>query len=104
MKTIPKEFQKGGWHHELVSRIRDVALYKRWKDTSPAPHYEVVVIKVAKACELHGIQYEEQETYPGPHSFGKLGWTYPTLELAQTKYKELTKIVPKKIIKNKIPA
>ncbi len=99
MKTIPDTFTKSGWHHKLLHRTRGIAVFERWKDSSPSPHFEVIRIVIQPATEIQGHAIEEGEKYPGSSQFGTMAWSYPTLDKAMVKFAELTKVVPKKIKK-----
>jgi cellulose biosynthesis protein BcsQ len=90
MKTLPIEFEKSGWRHRQLKRCDHRALYKRMKDSSTAPHYEVFRVTVNKERVMGGTVIPESEHYPSANDFGKIAWAYPTFELAIEKYKELT--------------
>lgn len=102
MKTLEVEFDKSGWHHRQLQRVGDIALYERWKDTSPASHYEVIEVGKFEDVVLHGRAIEDRESYPGASSFGKTAWTFPTLDLAQARFQFLT--APKKLPKKPKPS
>lgn len=99
MKTLPITFTKAEWHHEQIAREGLRAIYKRWKDSSPAPHYEVILIKEGKEFTIKGEDYPATELYPSANDFGVRGWTYPTLERSQQKYKELKPPTKKTVVK-----
>ncbi len=101
METLPLTFTESNWHHEQVCRTKDYALYKRWKDTSHAPHWEVIEIGQFKEKKMFDKTVAAHEYYPGATNFGVSAWTFPTMELAQARYDELTKPVIKKAIKRK---
>lgn len=86
MKELPSSFTRSGWLHDLVQRSKNRAIYSRHKPTSPAPHYEVIRIVTQQPNTVGDIHYEGGECYPSDRQFGKLGWTFPTLEAAQAKY------------------
>lgn len=85
MLTLPESFVKSGWHHQQVKRRGMVAIYKRWKDPA-RPHWETIIIREAKESEYS----QAMECYPGPSSFGKYGWTYPTESQAEEKFREVS--------------
>ena len=49
--------------------------------------YEVVIIRHAPACVIHGNPMPAREVYPGNEAWGKLGWTCKTLEEAMQRMK-----------------
>jgi hypothetical protein len=90
MKTVPPLFTKSDWTHQMLSRIGQIAIYRRAKEVSPAPHYEVVVIEPYQAGVVMGREIEAGESYPSAAQWGTKGWTYRSLEMAQAKFRELT--------------
>lgn len=102
MKLLETTFDKSGWHHLQLRRVGDVALYQRWKDTSAAPHYEVIEVGKMENVSIHGHEIEDKEFYPGASSFGNIAWTFPTLELATERFLLLT--VPRKLPKKPKPS
>lgn len=101
MTPIPLTFTESNWNHEQVCRTENYAIYKRWKDSSPQPHYETIEIGKSPDKIMFGKTVPAHEYYPGAPQFGDMGWTFPTLEKAQARYDELTKPVVKKVIKKK---
>lgn len=93
MKTLESEFRKGPWFHRLLKRTPHKALYERWKETSAAPHYEVIkiLIKDPKDVKMgeNIAHYEGGEHYPGDNEFRVLGWSYQDLAHAERKYDSL---------------
>lgn len=100
-EPLKESFYEHGHHHELVKRIGDVAIYKRWsrlslrefKGCGRNPHFEVVVIQhqpeqdaMFKGVPVH---FTAKELYPTQPYWGKLGWTYQSLERAEAKFQEL---------------
>lgn len=100
MKTLDLTFVKKEWHHEQVKRVGNVAIYKRWKEegkyaASPAPHWEVIIVKSHNGFFITDAKTKEKvwippaETYPGETTWGTLGWSYDSLEKAETKFEEV---------------
>ncbi len=94
--TLPKEFTKLGWNFQQVFRKADVAVYRRWKDTSPNPHFEAIRIRWQEACERNGIHYAAGERYPSDATWGKDGFTLMDEATAITKAKSLISMARKK--------
>lgn len=94
MKILEIKFIKSEWSHEQIKRVSDFAIYKRWKEkgkfpASPKPHYEVIIIKSHNGYTVNDVYVEPAETYPGESSFGKLGWSFESLEKAEEKFNSL---------------
>lgn len=80
-----------------VSRKGNVAIYRRNKvSDGSCQGYETIVIKTVKAGTVYAKgatpTVADTESYPGAQSFGKLGWSYPSLGAAEAKMEELTKV------------
>ena len=90
MKTLPKQFRKGGFDYILVERIGNAAIYRQTK--LPALHecYEVGRIRQNKAREAFGRQIEASESWPSSEEWGRLAWTYRDLRHARERLATLT--------------
>jgi hypothetical protein len=94
------EIVKGRWgKYYLVKRTDDVAIYSKDFEAANARCFEVFLIKkidAKKAAESFkkrfGTEYDIdtlpdfREKYPRDEDFGKIAWTYPTLELSKIKF------------------
>lgn len=74
-----------------LKRVKDIAIFEQsspeWRDV----RYEVVKIGRHNGYYLGNSKLEPAETYPGASLWGIQGWTYMTLEDAETKFKEVCK-------------
>ncbi len=83
-------FSKNGFHYELVTRHDDLAIYKqRLRPGAGCLAFEVIRVKKVKECVMFGKIIEAHESSPGNAEWGISGWTYPTLERARAKMREL---------------
>ena len=95
MKPMPLTFVKNTFAYEQVLRNGQIAIYKqRLNATADKPvrgclAFEVIRIKQVPEGEMFGRPIEAHETGPSNSSWGREGWTYPTLERAKEKFKEL---------------
>lgn len=93
MQTLKEEFTKSGWNHRQLLRTEKKAIYARWKETSVAPHYEVLRITISKETTVNlggqSITYPEQEHYPSEREFGRLAWSFQGPKEALKRYEEL---------------
>jgi len=101
MTPLPLTFTTSDFQHEQIARTESHALYRRWKYPTKV-HFEVIEIGKFQEKIMFDKKVEAHEFYPGAPAFGKSGWTFPTLELAQARYDELTKPFVKKVIKKKL--
>lgn len=90
MEPLPLKFEKSQWLHTQLARRGQYALYERKKETSPRPHYEVILIGVFQEAELHGRKIEAHEFYPGSTAFGKSAWSFHDLAEATQRFNVLT--------------
>lgn len=89
MKVIEQEFVRKGFTHKIVARNGMVAIVERKHADVSRPHWEVVRIRLQGEKSLHGQTLEAGEYYPSPKDWGTDGWTFNTLEEAQTKFAQL---------------
>lgn len=96
MKPLEETFNKNGFTYELHCRQGPYAIYKqRLRPGVGCLAYEVFIIRVRKG----GVEVQigngkpftppDMEYGPSNEDFGTFGWTYPTLDRAEAKYKEL---------------
>ncbi len=78
MKILPLQFTKKGWDHVQTKRVGNLAIYRRSKPTSPAPHFELIRIRQGKPYQLAGIDFPATELYPSETQWGQQGWTHKT--------------------------
>ncbi len=94
MKPIPEQFKKYGWIHTLVKRDGEVCLYRKAKigDATGAEIESWDVIEVQRHGEfsLAGNIFPAAETYPPSESWGCDGFSYPTRERANVKFRQMT--------------
>jgi hypothetical protein len=90
MHILEHELEDGRFQYVQVERQGDVALYTQTHKTSGTIRYEVIKIKIqAEHTWPNGVTTPEKEAYPGSGSWGRDGWTFFTLETAQTKLAQL---------------
>lgn len=91
MKKLEEEFMESKFKLKQIKRQGNIAIFLRSKKSFF--HYEVVRIKSHNGYNLNikGINKEviAKEYYPYCESWGVDGFTYPTLERAEEKFKEL---------------
>ena len=90
MKPLGNTFKKNSFHYELVVRDGDIAIFKqRLRPGEGCLAYEVIKVLKAETYEIAGNTVEAHEYAPGNEAFGRDGWTFPTLERAKAKMREL---------------
>lgn len=79
-----------GWVFDCLKRENDTAIYKKTDTETENIYFEVIKIRIQKERNsvINGIEihFEAKEFYPRSDDFGVFGWTYPTLELAESKF------------------
>lgn len=88
-KPLKTEFRKDQFNFTQVSKDGDVAIYEKTKPSFTKSIYEVILIIRHNGYVIGGSNVEPSECYPSSESFGRNGWTYPTLEMAQAKAQSL---------------
>lgn len=102
MKIIPEKFIKNGFKHILVKREEEVAIYRRHPiASSKYSHYEVVIIGSHDGTEINGNFIEAGEIYPSTSQWGDKGWTFRTLEEAETRFISVKKKIKLSALKQK---
>lgn len=86
MKPLADALCIGGFHHRLIEREGDVAIYAQSKK-GRVMAYEVIVVGKQKERDWNGVHFEAAETYPNAEQWGERGWTYRDLEDARNKFK-----------------
>lgn len=87
MKTIPEQYTRNGFCHQLIRRKGNVAVYKQEKDIYKA--FEVVVIRTMKKDNALTGQMTGDEYLPSSSDWGLFGWTYRSEDDANRKFEEL---------------
>lgn len=98
MKII-QSFKKYGYEFNLSKseeisvkgngRKRYKAIYVGTFKGAIKPNIEVVILEESNPIEMWQ-ETEKQIRYPGSEDWGKKGWTYNLIELAELKYDEIT--------------
>ena len=84
-RPLPTQFTESGWNHLQIWRSDSAAVYKRWKETSPRPHFEAIRISKNAAGERFGGHFEACESYPTERQWGDNGWSYDDQDEAMAK-------------------
>jgi hypothetical protein len=89
--TLQPLFKKNGFHYQLIKRNESYAIYLQKKEGFSYEYFEVVKIqKVKKDVETSFMRLKAgDEFYPSSGQWGSQGWTFTTLEHAESKYNEL---------------
>ena len=80
MKPLPKTFTKGGFDFIVIERLGNVALLSKTKNG--AKSYEVVIIQSHNGYTIGNKTIEAAESMPPSESWGRLGWSYTSLDEA----------------------
>ena len=91
MKELAQTLQIGGFDLKQIKRDGNKAIYEKTKKNMKFISYEVIKIGSHTGYELGGQRIEAAETYPSNSQWGRAGWTYNTIESAETHYKRLKK-------------
>ncbi len=94
--VLQESFERLGWKFRQVFRKNDVAVYRRWKESSVAPHFEAIRIGYQKAREWNGILYPEGEHYPSDNQWGSHAFTLMDEASAIAKAKSMVSMARKK--------
>lgn len=90
MKPLGNSFRKNGFHYELVKRDGDVAMFKqRLREGVGCLAYEVIIVQKNDDYEMAGNLIPAHESAPGNEAFGRLGWSFPSLERANVKFRQI---------------
>ena len=96
MKPLGTTYRKNTFHYEQITRDGDIAIFKqRLREGVGCLAYEVIVIRKDPEREIAGVVIPAHERAPGNEEWGRFGWTFPTLERARAKMKELVAAVEK---------
>jgi len=89
MTTLPNEFRKSGFYFRLVKRQGDKAIYSKSRAGGVGKHYEVIKIREHDEYVMGGVTIPAGESYPSSEQWGRLGYTYPTLEEAEERFNRI---------------
>ena len=95
MKPLSDTFRKNGFNYVRIMREGNIALYaQRLKDgpiekDAKCLAYEVFKVKQNPDYIMAGTLIPAHESAPGNEEFGRLGWSFNTLERAKAKFNEM---------------
>lgn len=91
VRFIQDRFRNDGFDLVQVDRNKDVAVYLKTKGEYTG--YETVIIRVVPIhpMDKDAVSFQLVERYPSSEEWGLYGFTYATLEEAETKSKNLQK-------------
>lgn len=94
MKRLPTTLTIGEFTHEQIQRDDRFAIYSQQREGSESVNYEVIRIQTHEDGRIPNgdgtfRDIESGETYPKANSWGRNGWTFPTLVDAQRRFSEL---------------
>ena len=88
MKNLPEEFDQKGFSLKILKRSADIALLEKTHKISKGKSYEVVIVQKRKAATFpNGKTTEAHEAMPASEKWGEQGWSQPTLEKAELRFK-----------------
>jgi hypothetical protein len=88
-RVVDIAFRQSGFNHTRLKRVGHVAIYRQSKSGLPDA-YEVVLIQKHEAYSAFGKDIPAGEHYPRSEQWGASGFTFPSLEYAERKFRELT--------------
>lgn len=91
MKPVKTEFKRNGITFRQLKRVGRHAIYELSAPEWRNPSYEVVRVRAGRAWVMGGIEHEAAETYPTTERWGYDGWSFPTLEDANRRFRLLCK-------------
>lgn len=97
MEKLKEQFRKHGYDYSMVNRS-DIAAIFQQSDAGKVIAFEVIKVRISKACHTFGKDYPEREIYPGDNEWGLYGWTYKTLADAQARFNQLNTVPEKEIV------
>jgi len=91
MKPLPESFTLGEFTLTLVARSSTAAIYKQSAPFLKSPRFEVIQIKFSKEHtrtfpDGRYVTYEASERYPSNDDWGKIAWSYSTIQDAQERF------------------
>jgi hypothetical protein len=91
---LPEFKAKNNCYYKLVRRTDRTALYAvsymppECRDYR-ATGFDVYKIKIDPPAVFHGSHLPEREHFPSGEEFGRIAWSFQTLEAAAEKFKEI---------------
>ena len=86
MKTLPVDFNRGGWHFRQRCREGEWAIYLKTKESAAGggviSSWEVIRLRVKPEREAFGKTLPETEWYPSDEDWGNHGWSCPSEQAA----------------------
>lgn len=92
MKKLASEINRNGFLYKQIKRTDKSALYEQIlleMEESKTIAYEVFKIRIGKPKIVFGVELPEKEKFPGDEDFGKCAWTYPDIEKALNKFRQI---------------
>lgn len=95
MKTLPETFKREGWQYTLLKHNKFAALYSMTK-SGDYHEYEVWKLRYHKKDKPEmNIEAGDIHT-PSTKEWGRYGWSFSRLELAEKEFGRLTDEMSKK--------
>lgn len=86
MKTLPKTFKRESWEYKLIRRNKFAAIYEMKRDHETYREYEVWKLRYYKK-DNPKMNIEAGDIHcPSTKEWGRYGWSYPFLHLAEWKF------------------
>jgi hypothetical protein len=83
-------FEKYGDTFTEIKRNGQIAIFERTNPGRKWSEYEVVILRDTKEYTLNGVTIAAKEdAYPGSQSWGKSGWSFVDLNLAEEKFSQV---------------
>lgn len=96
MKTLPKTFKRESWEYKLIRRNKFAAIYEMKRDHETYREYEVWKLRYYKKDKPEmNIEAGDIHT-PSTKEWGRYGWSFSRLELAEKEFGRLTDEMTKK--------
>lgn len=89
MKILPIQFTKFNSSFQQLLRINNITLYKRTFKNGGVS-FEVFYIINQKEFKINNVTIISKENMPSNSQWGKLGWSFPSYDLALQKFLKLT--------------
>lgn len=90
MKPLGPTYAKNTFHYDVIARRGRYAIAEqRQKPGWRVLAYEVFIVRRVKEAKMFGTVVEAHESVPSNEEWGRLGWTYRTLEEARVKLRQL---------------
>lgn len=84
-KPLPETLKRQGFLYQRVERQDEWAIYRQIrKEDLKTMAFELVRIGRHNGFSIAGLTFPPAETYPSSSLWGSHGWTYGSLELAQS--------------------